>query len=190
MYPQYHNIYQAGRKHTRLTQEAAAERLGLSVESLKLYEGGRRVPSDETVAGMCELYGTPWLALEHAKATDVLGMIPEGVEVRPLAQAVLTFAGRVRSVCGRLTRLMSIAEDGRVDAEEADDFADVKALIAANVAAELALLYATEDGKKERPGTALPKRSASQRNAETNCKSILPQSRSNVNTCHREEVRA
>ena len=46
----YPNIYQRGRKTTLLTQEEAAERLGISAETLKRYEGGRLTPSDETVA--------------------------------------------------------------------------------------------------------------------------------------------
>ena len=68
----YPNIYQRGRKTTLLTQEEAAERLGISPETLKRYEGGRLTPPDETVARMCEVYGVSWLALEHAKATDRL----------------------------------------------------------------------------------------------------------------------
>ena len=59
----YPNIYQRGRKTTLLTQEEAAERLGISAETLKRYEGGRLTPSDETVAKMCSVYGVPWLAL-------------------------------------------------------------------------------------------------------------------------------
>ena len=73
----YPNIYQRGRKTTLLTQEEAAERLHISPETLKRYEGGRLTPPDETVARMCEVYGVSWLALEHAKATDRLGILPE-----------------------------------------------------------------------------------------------------------------
>ena len=43
----YPNIYQRGRKTTLLTQEEAAERLGISPETLKRYEGGRLTPPDE-----------------------------------------------------------------------------------------------------------------------------------------------
>ena len=70
MAPLYPNIYQRGRKTTLLTQEEAAERLGISPETLKRYEGGRLTPPDETVARMCEIYGVGWLALEHAKEAE------------------------------------------------------------------------------------------------------------------------
>ena len=84
----YPNIYQRGRKTTLLTQEEAAERLHISPETLKRYEGGRLTPPDETVARMCEVYGVRWLALEHAKATDRLGILPE-LETKPLPMATI-----------------------------------------------------------------------------------------------------
>lgn len=40
----YKNIYKAVRLCTNLTQEAAAERIGVSVESIRAYETGRRIP--------------------------------------------------------------------------------------------------------------------------------------------------
>ena len=38
------NIYKTGRICTSLTQEAAAERIGVSVETIRAYEAGRRIP--------------------------------------------------------------------------------------------------------------------------------------------------
>lgn len=38
------NIYRTGRICTGLTQEAAAERLHVAVETLRAYETGRRIP--------------------------------------------------------------------------------------------------------------------------------------------------
>ena len=43
------NIYQSARELKGLTQEVAAERLDLSVESLGAYEQDRRRPPDSTV---------------------------------------------------------------------------------------------------------------------------------------------
>ena len=48
---EYLNPYQKARKTTCLTQEQAAERLGLSAESLKQYELGKRVPPDGVEIG-------------------------------------------------------------------------------------------------------------------------------------------
>lgn len=50
------NIYQAARKESCLTQEQAAERLEVSETTVKAWEQGQRVPDNETVARMSELY--------------------------------------------------------------------------------------------------------------------------------------
>ena len=38
------NIYRIGRICTGLTQEAAAEQIGVAAETLRSYESGRRIP--------------------------------------------------------------------------------------------------------------------------------------------------
>lgn len=191
MAPQYPNIYQRARKTTLLTQEEAAERLDISPETLKRYEGGRLTPSGETVARMCEIYGTDWLALEHAKATDTLGVLPDGVGAKSLMQSAIALINRLRPVHDSIGSLLQIVEDGRVDESEEDRYEQIRAFIAANVAAELDLLYATEDAKKERPDVAASKRPASRRgNPENHCTNIVPQNQTNVNTFRRTEVRA
>ena len=61
------NIYKTCRKAAGLTQEAAAERLGISVESLRAYETGQRVPPDEVVEAMSDLYNTLHLIVRHVR---------------------------------------------------------------------------------------------------------------------------
>ncbi len=177
MYSEYPNLYKRARQATFLSQEQAAELLDISSESLKLYEGGRRVPSDETVAKMCEVYDVPWLALEHAEATDVLGVLPE-VEVKPLPMATLTLTNRLRPMRDVIDNLLRIAEDGRVDESEKDVFEDARALVAEMVAAGLSFLYAPEDVKKERPEAGTSKRSLSQAvRPENDCRNSIAHSR-------------
>ena len=187
----YPNIYQRGRKTTLLTQEEAAERLGISPETLKRYEGGRLTPPDETVARMCEVYGVSWLALEHAKATDRLGILPDGIETKSLMQSAISLINRLRPVHESMGSLLQIVEDGQVDETEDAQYEQIRAFIAANVAAELELLYATEDGaKKERPEAGTSKRSRPQsRSSENHCKYSISQKQTNVNT-FRGEARA
>ena len=119
----YPNLYQRARLSTGLTQERAAELLGLSPESLKQYEGGKTVPKDETVAKMVEVYHLPWLALEHAQATDRLGVLPE-VNVQSLPTAAITLINRVLDFAERHRdrQLLRIAEDGIIDEKERPDF--------------------------------------------------------------------
>ena len=182
----YPNIYQRGRKSTLLTQEEAAERLHISPETLKRYEGGRLTPPDETVARMCEVYGVSWLALEHAKATDRLGILPE-LEPKPLPMATISLTNRLRDAADRLAGLLRIAEDGVIDDAERPEFDDIVQDLRETIAAAYQVIYA--DAKKERPEAATSKRSRSQRNSENHCKAIVPQKKRNVKAL-REEVRA
>lgn len=170
----YPNIYQRGRKTTLLTQEEAAERLGISPETLKRYEGGRLTPPDETVARMCEVYGVSWLALEHAKATDRLGILPE-LEPKPLPMATISLTNRLRDAADRLAGLLRIAEDGVIDDAERPEFDDIVQDLRETIAAAYQVIYA--DAKKERPEAGTSKRSRSQRNSENHCKAIVPQKR-------------
>ena len=182
----YPNIYQRGRKTTLLTQEEAADRLHISPETLKRYEGGRLTPPDETVARMCEVYGVSWLALEHAKATDRLGILPE-LEPKPLPMATISLTNRLRDAADRLAGLLRIAEDGVIDDTERPEFDDIVEDLRETIAAAYQVIYA--DAKKERPEAATSKRSRSQRNSENHCKAIVPQKKRNVKAL-REEVRA
>ena len=187
MAPLYPNMYQRARKVTLLTQEEAAERLHISPETLKRYEGGRLTPPDETVARMCEVYGVSWLALEHAKATDRLGILPE-VEPKPLPMATISLTNRLRDAADRLAGLLRIAEDGVIDDAERPEFDDIVQDLRETIAAAYQVIYA--DAKKERPEAGTSKRSVSQRKTpENHCKAIVPQKKRNVKAL-REEVRA
>lgn len=157
----YPNLYQRARLSTGLTQERAAELLGLSPESLKQYEGGKTVPKDETVAKMVEVYHLPWLALEHAQATDTLGVMPE-VTPRPLPMASIALRNRLQDATGRLDALLRIAEDGIIDEKERPDFDAICRDLDGIVGAALQVKYtldAPPKAKKERPEAATSERS-------------------------------
>ena len=134
------NLYQRARLSTGMSQERAAELLGLSVESLKQYEGGKTVPKDETVAKMVEVYSCPWLALEHAQATDTLGVMPE-VTPRPLPMASIALRNRLQDATGRLDALLRIAEDGVIDETERPEFDRIVSKLDEIIQSALAVAY-------------------------------------------------
>lgn len=157
----YPNLYQRARLSTGMSQERAAELLGLSPESLKQYEGGKTVPKDETVAKMVEVYHLPWLALEHAQATDTLGVMPE-VTPRPLPMASIALRNRLQDATGRLDALLRIAEDGIIDENERPDFDAICRDLDGIVGAALQVKYtpdAPPNTKRERPEAATSERS-------------------------------
>ena len=159
MYPEYPNLYQRARKATYFSQEEAAELIGLSAESMKQYESGRRVPSDDTVHRMAELYNLPWLELEHAKAT---------------------LANRFRRASDQIYTLLEIAEDGIIDECERPEFDAIVADLRETIAAAYQVIYA-DGAKKERPDGGTSKRSCSQRfESENDCKNSIAYSRGNA----------
>lgn len=119
------NIYKTARRAAGLTQERWAEVLGISVESVRLYETGRGLPSDDVVTRMSEVAVIPVLGYWHLKeksgvANDIL---PE-VNTCELPQAVIKLICRIREFNERhrINDLLEIAEDGRIDAGEKELF--------------------------------------------------------------------
>ena len=171
------NIYQAARKEGCLTQEQAAERLDVSETTVKAWEQGARVPDNETVARMAELYGTPWLALEHLRsAGSTLGVIPE-ITVQSLPTAAITLINRVLDFAERHRdrQLLRIAEDGVIDEKERPDFDDICRDLDGIVGAALQVKYTSDapDKKKERPEAGTSKRSGSANFSASDCKNII-----------------
>ena len=148
----YRNIYKTCRMAAGLTQEAAAERLDISVESLRAYETGQRVPPNEVVELMVILYNAQHLAYQHLRETNALysSVVPE---VRPksvleasakLTNRIFTFA---ESHADR--RLLRIAEDNIIDAQERPEFDAIMEDLQEIVEAALELRCANQICRKE-----------------------------------------
>ena len=114
------NIYKTARMKAGKTQEAAAEALGISVESIKAYESYSRIPPSHVVGGMCIIYDAIYLAYQHNRiASGEVKVVPE-VEVLDLPRAALKFINRVLDFAEKHQdkTLMKIAEDGVIDETE------------------------------------------------------------------------
>lgn len=141
------NIYQAARKATGLTQEAAAERLAVSVESMRAYETGLRLPGDDVVTRMMAVYDAQYLGAQHLQCKPWL--LPECVMMakpEPLPMAVIKLVRRVMAFAEahRSDQLMEIAEDGVISEGERDLFDEITTELGDIVQAALALEYAKE----------------------------------------------
>lgn len=121
MYRERMNIYSRCRKAAGLTQEKAAEVLDCGVRTLAAWEGGECLPPDNKVLMMCEIYGTPTLAVDHLRLSSGLAwiLLPQ-VEGKPLAQAVLSLLRAIKAFNAAESdwSLMEIAEDGSISPEE------------------------------------------------------------------------
>lgn len=123
------NIYKNARKAKGYTQESAAERLGVSVESMRAYETGLRIPNTDIVKLMATIYDAPYLLMLHLEETNdlyraVIPSVPQYSLLRAssmLASRVFAFA---ESHADR--RLMLIAEDNVVSPEERPEFEEIQ----------------------------------------------------------------
>lgn len=125
---QYQNIYQAARDLKGFTQETAAELLGISVESVRAYEGDRRRPPDQIVVAMARLYDFPYLAYQHLDTSPLAPLLPR-VEPLQLQQATMRLFRLLRGFARdqRTEQLMEIAEDGVIDDTERPEYEAIMA---------------------------------------------------------------
>ena len=130
------NIYKRARRNAGYTQEAAAEMLNVSVESLRAYETDRRIPAGDVVLQMMICYNCHQLPTQHLQETSALfnSVVPR-LEERSLLAITVRIYNRLRSFQedNRLDRLLAIAEDGVIDDKERPEFeaiiADLRQII-------------------------------------------------------------
>lgn len=133
---EYRNIYKTARRAAGFTQEAAAEQLGISVESVRAYETGQRIPPNDVVEQMVICYNAQRLAYQHLHETNALAahVIP-AVQQRSLMESAVRLYNRLNRFSSRhsVDRLLEIAEDGQIDEQERAEFDDIVAELRALV---------------------------------------------------------
>lgn len=143
----YESLYARYRRAKGLTQEHAAELLGVAVRTLQAWERGESTPPNARVLAMCDIYGQPSLAIEHLRMCDIIAydVLPP-VKAAPVAQAVCQLVSAMRRVEALHAgdRLLEIAADGKVDEMEKADFDQLLIELEPVMAAVLALKYARE----------------------------------------------
>ena len=143
---EYRTMYARHRRAAGITQEKAAELLGVAVRTVANWEAGVYVPPDDKVALMCDAYPAPTLAIEHLRASSALaaGLIPEAAQL-PLAQAVAQLLYRMRQFESkhRADDLIWISSNGRVDeGEQTVRWCEISEELRDIVAAAVQLRYA------------------------------------------------
>lgn len=115
------NIYQTAREACGITQERAAELIGLSVESIRSYETEKRIPSDDTVIKMVDIYNANYLAYQHLKYKTQVGniILPE-VDQTTISEAVLKWMHEMHDCMEYQASIVEITMDGKVDEDEKD----------------------------------------------------------------------
>lgn len=147
------NIYKTARLTAGLTQERWAEVIGISVESVKLYESDRGLPSDEVITRMTEVAVMPVLSYWHLKRKSAVAndILPE-VERIELPQAVIQLLCAIRDFRANADELLTIAADGLIDPSEQPIFEEILADLDGIVRAALTVKFA--EGRAKNEGTA------------------------------------
>lgn len=142
------NIYQRARNIRGLTQERAAELLGISVRSLADYEAGVRFPPDKVATQMVDIYDSQLLAVQHLRQSAALacGVIPDVPELC-FSQAVLNLIDTVYKFAdSKMDReLIDIARDGIISEEERPRFDHIMEQISNITSAAFALMCSHRD---------------------------------------------
>ena len=144
---EYRNIYKTCRKSAGLTQEAAAERLGISVESLRAYETGQRVPPNDVLELMVILYNAQHLAYQHLRETNAMyGRVVPEVPLCSVLEASARLTNRIYTFADSHAdrRLMRMAEDNVIDPVERPEFDAILEELQEIVEAALALRCAKD----------------------------------------------
>lgn len=141
MVESYRNIYQIARECTSLTQEKSSELLDISVDSLRAYEGGKRRPPENIVIDMAKIYNRPYLILQHYQNTLIGKELFPKIEVKHLAEAVLTFLDAFEDLEKIKKLMIKISCDGEIDESEKDDWKKIMRIVNEFIAAGMALNY-------------------------------------------------
>lgn len=162
-----------------MTQETAAEAVGVSVDTWYAYESNQRLPPMETVRRICAALDEPYLEWAFQEAHAGPGNVLPPAKAMCLSEAGATlFARFVRFMeSQRALRLLEISADGDVDEEERPDYEAICQEMDELIAAELAWKLAK---KSDRPDGSTSRRSGFRRGVRNNSEDILPQRRAGV----------
>lgn len=120
------NAIQRARLSKGLTQEALAERIGYSPDSVRAWENGTRIASLEALDALTVALDASWLSgIYMREQTAALNALLPDFEVgKPLAQAVAGFITAVLDLMDVKAdrKLLQMVADGRIDAAEQTDF--------------------------------------------------------------------
>lgn len=118
------NVYQLAREDLGLSRERASELLEvITPERIERIENERLLPHPEEVLIMAQKYGAPRLCNYYCANQCRIGQqyVPE-VQIKDLSQIVLEMLASLNSMNRERERLIEITVDGKITADEIEDF--------------------------------------------------------------------
>lgn len=143
------NIYQTARKVAGLTQERAAELLGLSPRTLADYEAGLRLPPNDVADRMVTVYNSQLVGIQHLRnsAQFIQRLLPD-VQPMRLPEAVITLVEAIHDFAadGLDHELLRIAKDGVISEDERERYDHAADALRSITAAAIALVSVPRGG--------------------------------------------
>ena len=141
------NLYASCRRRTGMTQEAWAEKLNISVESVKRYETDVRIPPIPVVRKMADLCGDALVGYKYiVKVSQELEVLPD-IDSVNLQAATIRLMNRMARFASKARdrQLMEIAEDGIISADEKPLYDEIMDELSGLVSAFYQLRYCKEE---------------------------------------------
>ena len=141
------NIYKNARKVAGMTQERWAEAVGVCTDTIRGYESGDVIPTDETVKVMAEISGLTPLCYWHLcnKSALAADTLPE-VEQLPLPQAVIQLLCAINDFKEYHGGLLELAADGKITSNEIGYWSQIIARLDAVIRAAIQVKVAEGGG--------------------------------------------
>lgn len=141
------NLYASCRRRTGMTQEAWAEKLIISVESVKRYETDVRIPPIPVVRKMADLCGDALVGYKYiVKVSQELEVLPD-IDSVNLQAATIRLMNRMARFASKARdrQLLEIAEDGIISADEKPLYDEIMDELSGLVSAFYQLRYCKEE---------------------------------------------
>lgn len=141
------NLYASCRRRTGMTQEAWAEKLNISVESVKRYETDVRIPPIPVVRKMADLCGDALVGYKYiVKVSQELEVLPD-IDSVNLQAATIRLMNRMARFAAKARdrQLLEIAEDGIISADEKPLYDEIMDELSGLMSAFYQLRYCKEE---------------------------------------------
>ena len=122
------NIYQVSREAAGLTREAASARLEfMSDDRIEKIETRGALPYPDEVLAMAACYRNMSLCNEYCTGECPIGArYVQKIEPKELGQIALEVVNSINNLNRRKDRLIEIAVDGKITADEEQDFEEIR----------------------------------------------------------------
>lgn len=143
------------RKNAGLTQESAAEQLGLSRRGLAYYEQGK-IPNDTIVAKMMQVYRSPYIGYAYLSEETAVGraLLPPITNVSGIASGVMQIRVAIKKAVKMYDRLEEICCDDVVSRDEQRDYERCWSELDQLMASVTAMKFSPRKGKSPAGATA------------------------------------